>query len=100
MSQTAPSFVVTVRFKVIADQVEPFRVAMLEQAKNSLELEPECTHFDVCFNPEDSSEVFLYELYCSEAAFKLHLASDHFIQFNELVTPWTLEKEVRTWTLG
>jgi quinol monooxygenase YgiN len=42
-----------------------------------------CRQFDVC-ESADGSQIFLYEIYDSEAAFKAHLATDHFVRFNEL----------------
>ena len=67
---------------------------MQTQAKNSLALEPECHQFDVCQDPDDAGTVFLYELYSDEAAFKVHLASDHFKQFDADVADLVTAKEV------
>ena len=46
-------FVVTVNFSVKRNQIEQFKPLMLENARLSLELEPGCQQFDVCF---DSNE--------------------------------------------
>ena len=56
-------FVVTVNFKIRAGHEEAFREAVLDQARNSLRLEPDCQQFDVCRNPDAPGEVFLYEVY-------------------------------------
>jgi len=75
-------FVVTVKFTLAEGAAEAFMPLMHAQAKNSVALEADCHQFDVCGDPEDAAIVFLYELYSDEAAFKLHLASDHFKQFD------------------
>jgi quinol monooxygenase YgiN len=90
-------FVVTVEFDIDETRVEGFMRAMTAQAENTLNLEPECVQFDVCFAPDQSTRVFLYEVYEDEAAFKAHLESDHFHVFNEEVAPWVLDKRVHTW---
>ena len=39
----------------------------------------------------------LYELYDDEAAFRAHLATPHFLQFNEQTAPWVASKSVATY---
>lgn len=73
-------FVATVKFELVSGAEEAFMPLMHAQAKNSLDLESECHRFDVCTDPDNSGTVFLYEIYSDEAAFKLHLESDHFKQ--------------------
>ena len=90
------SFVVTVLFVAKAEHRDAFRKAMVENAAASRTREPGCRQFDVC-ESADGSQVFLYEIYDDEAAFKHHLATDHFLRFNELTTPWTAEKRVVTY---
>ncbi len=92
-------FVVTVTFEIEAARSAAFNAAVKTQAKNSLELEPDCLRFDVCLDPDKDGRVFLYELYRDAAAFDLHLASEHFKTFNALVEPWTRSKAVQTWHL-
>jgi len=90
------SFVVTVVFVAKPEFRAQFRKAMIENAEASRTREPGCRQFDVC-ESADGAEIFLYEIYDSEAAFKAHLATDHFKRFNELTTPWTAEKRVITY---
>lgn len=91
-------FVVLVTFSVADDFATQFREAVVMQANRSLE-EPGCTRFDVCVDPSDARRVFLYELYRDEASFREHLTSAHFVAFDQLVRPWTLDKQVQTWQL-
>lgn len=88
-------FVVTVIFELHAGRAEEFKPAMLAQARNSLEAEADCLHFDVCQNPEQADEFFLYEIYRDRAAFDLHLASAHYKSFDATVTPMVADKTVK-----
>ena len=90
-------FVVTVNFKIKSGQEEAFRTAVLDQARNSLRLEPDCQQFDVCRNPETTGEVFLYEVYKDAAAFEAHRQTDHFSGFGARVQDMVEEKTARTW---
>ncbi|MDV7340584.1 putative quinol monooxygenase [Terasakiella sp. A23] len=89
-------FVVLVDFEIKPGLEDQFHHAMLEQAENSILKEPGCHIFDVCRDPESSSTFFLYEIYTDRAAFDVHLASNHFIAFDALVTDWVKSKSVRT----
>lgn len=91
-------WVVTVLFTLHSGQAEHFMPAMVANARQSLECESGCRQFDVCVSPADPHTVFLYELYDSEQAFALHLASAHFADFNRTTAPWVLSKIVQTFT--
>ena len=91
-------YVVVVEFEIAAEHTESFRDAILQQASNSLAREDACQQFDVCFDGEDLSKCFLYEKYDDRAAFEGHLQSDHFKQFDSLVSSWLKSKTVQTWT--
>jgi quinol monooxygenase YgiN len=90
------TFVVTVVFVAKPEFRTEFRKAMVENATASRTREPGCRQFDVC-ESADGSQIFLYEIYDDQAAFTAHLATDHFLRFNELTTPWTAEKRVATY---
>lgn len=96
MTARRDGYVVIVTFAVKPMHREAFRDAILENASTSRALEPGCSVFDVC-ESADGSEVFLYEIYDSEGAFKEHLATDHFRCFDALVAPWVLDKRVTTY---
>lgn len=76
---------VCVTFDVKPDSWADFMPLMQAQATNSLTLEPECHHFDVCTQGDVANLVFLYEVYTDRAAFDAHLASDHFKAFDAAV---------------
>ena len=87
----------SVNFEIKPDRIADFRKAMLVQARNSLDKESGCRQFDVCFDPKDDKNVFLYEVYDDKAAWDAHLASDHFKSFFATVSDWLASKEIRTW---
>ena len=87
-------FVITVKFVINEKDTEKFKVRILQQARDSLELEKDCHEFDVCHDPNNKNIVFLYEIYTDKDAFDIHLNSKHYLAFNEEVTPWVKEKIV------
>ena len=91
-------FVVTVNFSVKRDQIDQFKPLMLENARLSLELEPGCKQFDVCFDPREPWECFLYEVYDDKPAFETHLQMPHFKLFDTKVTEILDNKIVKTLT--
>ncbi len=92
-------YVVTVKFTLAEGAAETFMGFMRTQAQNSLELEAGCHQFDVCTDPNDARAVFLYELYSDEAAFQVHLTSDHFKRFDADVADLVAEKQVACYHL-
>ena len=87
-------FVITVKFVINEKDTEKFKARILQQARDSLELEKDCHEFDVCHDPNNKNIVFLYEIYADKKAFDVHLNSKHYLAFNEEVTPWVKEKIV------
>lgn len=82
----AAAFAITVAFELVEGGFPEFHRLVSENAALSVELEPNCLRFDV-LTPADATgptHVFLYEIYSDRAAFDLHLASDHFRQFDQL----------------
>lgn len=91
-------YVVCVTFKIKNGCIDQFMPLMLENAKTSIDEEPQCHQFDVCLDEGDKSMIFLYELYNNEAAFKDHLASPHFKEFDAAVGDMIAEKKVQILT--
>lgn len=90
-------YVVTVEFEIASERIDAFRIAMRKQAAMSLQNEEACRQFDVCLDPDQSRLIFLYELYDDRSAFEKHLASDHFREFDALVSDMVVSKRVKTW---
>jgi quinol monooxygenase YgiN len=70
---------------------------MAQQACASLREEPGCRQFDVCYDPAEPTHCFLYEVYRDEAAFRAHLATAHFKDFNTATADWVASKQVRSY---
>jgi autoinducer 2-degrading protein len=92
-------YVVTVEFAVKPASITTFRSAMLKNAKASLDDEPGCRQFDVCFSTNDLNVCFLYEVYDDHAAFDAHLAMAHFKSFDAEVAPMLDGKVVKIFEL-
>ena len=92
-------YAVCVSFRIKDGFEGAFHKRMAQQANDSLTLEADCHHFDICHNQADPREVFLYELYTNEAAFALHNESAHFISFAAEVADWIEQKTVTTYDL-
>jgi quinol monooxygenase YgiN len=88
-------YVVIVEFKLHADRASEFVALVRENARTSIQVEQGCRQFDVCHDPDDSTYVFLYELYGDRAAFETHLATEHFKAFDRISGPMVLDKKVR-----
>ena len=95
---SARPYAVAVIFRAKPEFRAEFRAAMIENAEASRTREPGCRRFDVC-ESADGATIFLYEIYDDEAAFKAHLATDHYQRFNATVTPWVAEKHVTPYAL-
>lgn len=87
-------FVITVEFKVRPEFGEQFLAEMIANAHASATTEPGCRQFDVCTDPQDSTRLFLYELYDDRAAFDAHLAMPHFKEFDRKTSAWLVSKAV------
>ena len=78
---------VIVDFEALPGQGEEVRDVLQTQARNSLEKEPGCRHFDVCANPDDPHKFFLYELYDDQAAIDAHGQTEHYAAFRARIDP-------------
>lgn len=87
-------YIVTVKFLVKPGKIDIFMPAMLQQAADSIALEPACRQFDVCLSDTNPNLVFLYEAYDTKADFEAHLETEHFAAFSEKVDDLVASKEV------
>lgn len=92
----AAAFAITVSFELVEGGFVEFHRLVSENAALSVELEPDCLRFDVLTPAEASASchVLLYEIYSDRVAFDLHLASDHFLQFDRLSRNLVTSKHV------
>lgn len=97
MSQ--PTFAIAVTFHIKTDCIDSFRTRVVQQARDSVELEPGCCQFDVHVDESDPAVIFLYEAYVDAAAFDVHRTTPHFLDFNQQVTPWVESKSLMSLNL-
>ncbi|MEJ6394800.1 putative quinol monooxygenase [Gymnodinialimonas sp. 2305UL16-5] len=91
-------FVVTVTLRIDPPQLPLFAALMRTNAATSLAEEPDCLRFDVCTDPSTPDEIFLYEIYRDEGAFKAHLQSKHFKTFDEASADMVISKRIKTYS--
>ena len=89
------TFVVIVDFRFKEGQAEAGRAVLLEQARNSVALEPGCERFDVIADPADPQCFWLYEIYADAAAFAAHQTFPHYHAFAAASKPLIDTKTVR-----
>jgi autoinducer 2-degrading protein len=67
---------------------DTFVAAMLDDARGSVGNEPGCVRFDVIQDEKEPNRIYLYEVYKDRAAFDVHVATPHFLKWNETVKDW------------
>jgi autoinducer 2-degrading protein len=90
-----PSFAIAVAFQTVPEHSADFLKRVTQQAKDSIEKEPDCHQFDVLVDTADCTIIFLYETYTDEAAFDAHCQTPHFADFSSTVEPWVISKDLR-----
>jgi quinol monooxygenase YgiN len=87
-------FVIYVEFNLQENAVGKFMPLMLANARASLDAEPGCERFDVLHVEGHPHQVVLYEIYRDRDAFKEHLKTRHYLEFNVATAPFVKEKKV------
>lgn len=90
------AFAVCVTFFIKPPSWSAFLPLMNENASASLRDEEGCLRFDVCTDDDRANEVFLYEVYTSPEAFRVHLESEHFLKFDSQVKAMITDKQAKT----
>lgn len=87
-------FAVIVSFTVKPESRTRFMSMLRDNARASVEEEPECLRFDVLEPPQRPLEVWLYEIYRDRPAFDAHLRTPHFLSFDAATRDMTTGKTV------
>lgn len=82
--------IVHVHVHVNADQVEAFRAATLENARNSVQ-EPGVLRFDVLQQSDDSTRFLLIEIYKTPDDQLKHRDTAHYLKWRDTVAPMMAE---------
>lgn len=85
-----PMHIVHVHVHVSADQVEAFRVATLENARNSVQ-EPGVLRFDVLQQSDDPTRFLLIEIYKTPDDQLKHRDTPHYLKWRDAVAPMMAE---------
>lgn len=93
-------FVVTVDWTIKPENIALFKKKITAQAADSVKEEAECFRFDVCEAVGRVGNFLLYEVYASEAAFKVHLDMPYSKDFLPLADSMTISKDVSTYELA
>lgn len=92
-------YVAVIFLEAKREHVASLRAALLLLARHSLEHEPGCRQLDVATHPLEPTSFLTYELYDDEAAWRLHLESEHMRWFSEQASTWQTSKRVLTYEL-
>lgn len=87
-------FVVAVTVIVKPEFVEPFKDAILDNARNTRK-EPGNVRFDVCQSEEDPAQFLLYEVYNGPEDFAAHQTTPHFLRWRDKVADWMAQPRQR-----
>jgi (4S)-4-hydroxy-5-phosphonooxypentane-2,3-dione isomerase len=90
--------VIVVEFRIKPAFIQAFEQAIVDNARASRETESGCRQFDVCRDPAEPALFYLYELYDDDAAFAVHLKTQHFLQMNDATASWVEQKVIRRMT--
>ncbi|WP_298922282.1 putative quinol monooxygenase [uncultured Roseobacter sp.] len=90
-------YAVVVTFTIKSNRLAEFLPLMEHNARASLANEPGCHQFDIATDPARLTEVFLYELYEDETAFRQHLKTQHFKEFDAAAADMIKDKSIRTY---
>tara|TARA_B100000959_G_C14915561_1_gene597150 strand:+ start:950 stop:1258 length:309 start_codon:yes stop_codon:yes gene_type:complete len=82
--------IVHVHVHVKEGSEEAFRVASLENARNSVK-EPGVARFDVCLQNDDPTRFVLVEVYCDKDASAAHKETTHYQTWRDTVADMMVE---------
>ena len=86
-------YVVSVTVFVRPDAVDRFKVAILDNARNT-RTEPGNLRFDVSQAEDDPTRFLLYEVYRTKADFAAHQQTDHYLRWKNGVADWMAQPRV------
>jgi len=87
-------FIVHVSIHVKPDQVEAFKAASIENAKNSLQ-EPGVARFDLIQQADDPTRFMLVEVYRTPEDTPKHKETAHYNHWREIAEPMLAEPRTR-----
>ncbi len=86
--------IVQVYIHVKPDQLDAFKAATLENARNSVQ-DPGCARFDVLQQEDDPTRFVLFEVYRSPEGMAAHRESAHYKKWAEVAPPMMQSERTR-----
>ena len=91
------SFALVVNIRIKPESVDAFMRRLKENA-SAARKEPGCKQFDVLVDPQDKTNVMLYEVYDDEKAFEAHQHTPHFKKYLAEAVPLLASRERHVFT--
>lgn len=95
MAQSFP-LVLQVKIRIKPENVDAFMPQVLENAR-AARSEPGCRQFEVLVDPQDRTNVMLFEVYDDQAAFEAHQAGAAFKKYLANAVPLLASRERQFW---
>lgn len=86
-------YVVSVTVFVKPEFVDPFKQAILDNARNT-RAEPGNLRFDVSQSEDDPTRFLLYEVYRTKPDFAAHQQTEHYLRWKNAVANWMAQPRV------
>lgn len=86
--------IVHIQIHVLTDQIDAFRKATEENARNSIQ-EPGIARFDIFQQNDDPSRFLFIEIYRDAAAVAAHKETAHYAKWRDTVEPMMAEPRSR-----
>ena len=86
------SFVLQVALRIRPGNVDEFMRKLHANASEARK-EPGCKQFEVLVDPQDKTQVMLYEVYNDESAFEVHQQTPHFKKYLAEAVPLLASRE-------
>ena len=81
-------YAVVVKIQIKPENRKEFIESMLDDARGSVQNEPDCLLFNVVEDQTDPNCLHLYEVYRDEQAFERHKQMPHFTGWLEMTKNW------------
>jgi len=91
------NFVLVVNIRVAAENAASFMQKLADNAREARR-EPGCRQFEVLVDPQDRTNIMLFEVYDDERAFESHQQTPHFRKYLAEAVPLLVSRERRVMT--
>ena len=82
------------KIKVDANHLEQYKIALNEQMRAAIKLEPGVLSYTVVADKKDASSITIFEVYASSEAYQSHIQAAHFKKYKETVKEMVLSLEL------